>query len=229
MKFLQTSNKNEEFVEHLKIQSSFLYFFLSKSYLKCYRVGLADQSVADVATGSLRGSNDLHDLPSLQSEVASDGIAGLDAHQHVLLELVASQQLGFLFICHHNVLRHQLVFCDVNEKLRLEELFDDVLRSHLNQHLFCRWAHGSLNDHDGSVDVLFLHSRAIGADELDADLRFVGEEHEHLVGGIVVVVNEHDEIGTGWALLTKMKIVLLTCFDEITAIYFTSAYRQIVP
>lgn len=155
-------------------------------------MNLANEPVGDVATSSFRRSNNLHDLSALQAEIACDRITGLDAHQHVLFQLVTGQQLTFFLRRHHDVLRYQFVFGDVDEKFRFEELFDDVFRSHFNQHLFCRWTHGALNDHDGSVDVFLLHSGAVSADEFDADFGLVGEENEHLVGRVVVVVDKNN-------------------------------------
>lgn len=45
----------------------------------------------------------------------------------------------------------------------------------------------------------------VSADELNADFGFIREEHEHLISRVVVVVNKHDQVGTGWTLLAKRK------------------------
>ena len=66
-----------------------------------------------------------------------------------------------------------------------------------------------LHDYDGARDVLLLHALAVGLDRLDADLEVLGEENEHLVGGVVVVRHEDDQVLSRWLFLARLVTELL--------------------
>lgn len=51
------------------------------------------------------------------------------------------------------------------------------------------------------MNVFFLHSSAVSSNKLDADLGFVGKEHEHLICGVVVVMNKNNQVRTRWSFL----------------------------
>ena len=57
-------------------------------YMLHYNVRSHDKSIGNISARGLRASDDLHHLASLQSEVASHGVASLDPHQLVLLQFV---------------------------------------------------------------------------------------------------------------------------------------------
>ena len=61
-----------------------------------------------------------------------------------------------------------------------------------------------LHDDDCARDVLLLHALAVGLDRLDADLEVLGEEDEHLVGGVVVVRHQDDEVLARGLLLARL-------------------------
>ena len=85
----------------------------------------------------------------------------------------------------------------------------NLLRSHVHQGLFSARSHSSLDDDDGSGDIFLLHSFAVGADGFDTDLGLVWEENEHLVGGIVIVSHEDNEIVPGRLLFARFIAKLL--------------------
>ena len=61
-----------------------------------------------------------------------------------------------------------------------------------------------LHDDDCARDVLLLHALAVGLDGLDADLEVLGEEDEHLVGGVVVVRHQDDQVLARGLLLARL-------------------------
>ena len=61
-----------------------------------------------------------------------------------------------------------------------------------------------LHDDDCARDVLLLHALAVGLDRLDADLEVLGEEDEHLVGGVVVVRHQDDQVLARGLLLARL-------------------------
>ena len=74
-------------------------------------------------------------------------------------------------------------------------------------------------DDDGSGDVLFLHSFAIRPDRPDSDLGLLREEDEHLVGGIVVVSHEYDEVASRRpslaGLVAERHLELVECLVQL--------------
>lgn len=96
------------------------------------------------------------------------------------------------------------MFGDVDQQLRLEELLQNVLGRHVDERLFGRGRHAALHHHAGAMNVFLLHAGAIGLDSLDADFRLIGKEDEHLVGWIIVVSDQHDEIRAGRTFLAEI-------------------------
>jgi hypothetical protein len=60
------------------------------------------------------------------------------------------------------------------------------------------------------MNVLFLHTLTIGANELNANFWFIGKENKHLVSGIVVVMDEDNQIRSCWTFFTKKFLIFLT-------------------
>ena len=54
-----------------------------------------------------------------------------------------------------------------------------------------------------------LHSFAVGSDGLDPNFELLREEYEHLVGGIVVVSHQNNEIVSGRLFLARFVSELL--------------------
>ena len=78
-------------------------------------------------------------------------------------------------------LRSYLMFGDVDEQFSFKELFQNVLRGHVDQCLLCGWRHSLLNDDDCSWDVLLLHSLAVWLHRLDSHFWLLGKEDKHLI------------------------------------------------
>ena len=167
-------------------------------------LGSDDKSVGDVTAGRLRGSNDFDDLASLEAVIPGHRVTGLDPHELVLLQPVPVQQLTLLLRHQDDVLRHQLVLRDVDQKLGLQKLLQDVLWRHVHQRLLGTRGHAALDDDDGAVDVLLLHPFAVSSDGSNPDLGLFREENKHLVGGVVVVGHQNDEVRPCGVLFARL-------------------------
>ena len=153
-----------------------------------------DKPVGNVSASRLGGADDLHHLASLQAKIPRHGIATLDSHQLVVLQLVPQQQLLLLLLGHHNMLRHKLMLGDVDQQLGLEELLEDVLGRHVHQRLLGAGGHPHLHHNHCSGDVLLLHSCAICFDGLDPNFGIIREEDKHLVCGVVIVRYQNHQV-----------------------------------
>lgn len=180
---------------------------------------LLDQAVGDIAAGGLTGSDDLHDLSSLDPKVACYWVPGLDPGQLALTKLVSGQQLRHLLLGHDHMLRDQLVLRDVDEQLLLQELLQDVLGGHVHQGLLGGRRHALLHHDQRPRDVLLLHALAVHLDGLDAHLGLLWEEHKHLVCGVVIVGHQHGEVCAPRSpfarFVAKLCLELLECLVQL--------------
>lgn len=69
------------------------------------------------------------------------------------------------------------------------------------------------------MDVLLLHARAVHLDGFDADFGLVGEKDEHLIGGVVVVRHQNNQIGAGRpffaGLVAELLFELFECLVQL--------------
>ena len=82
------------------------------------------KSVGDIATSSFRCTHNLHDLASLHTIVASNGVLHLDLGELSVLDSVLLEQLVLFLISEQEMLRHKLVLSDVDKQLTLIEEFN---------------------------------------------------------------------------------------------------------
>ena len=162
-----------------------------------------NESIGNISASCLRRPNDLHHLPPLEAEVPGNRVPTLDPHQLVVLQLVPQQQLLLLLLRHHYVLWHQLVLRNVDQQLGLEKLFENVLGGHVNQGLLGAWGHAHLHHDHCPGNILLLHPGAVGLDGLDPNLGVIREEHKHLVGRVIVVGHQNNQVASERGILSK--------------------------
>jgi hypothetical protein len=94
---------------------------------------LKDPSITCVTTSSLTLPDNLNNVPPFQSQVFRYGIALLNARKLCFAQPISSQECLLFFRTEQNMFGHELVFCDVDEKVALLEMFgcDTMLRKRL--------------------------------------------------------------------------------------------------
>lgn len=96
-----------------------------------------------------------------------------------------------------------------------EEISKLNLFLNAKSYLFCRRRHSSRLDHDdGAIDLLLLHSIHKGLDGFHGDLVVFGEEHDHLVRGVLLVRDEHEQLAAAGVALARLVAVNLLEFFQ---------------
>lgn len=156
------------------LQRRIMMFVFHCSHLP-FLFGLDNPAVTGIATRSLGLANNLDNLTTAQTKVASNRIRDLYTGQLGLLQTVALKELGLLLGAEQNMLGNQFVAGDVNKKiLFLEVLADAAWDTGKKAH--GRGRDRGLRDEDAGVEVVLINQMVEGAHLLGSDTRGIGAE-----------------------------------------------------